>query len=117
MRCPCLTGLPYDECCGRFHGGSPAPTAEALMRSRFTAFALGNAEYLLATWHPSTRPTDLQLDADTRWYRLDILSTSGGGPLEKAGTVEFEAFYRGGSQRELSSFLKEAGRWFYLGSG
>lgn len=84
------------------------------MRSRYSAFAIGNAAYLLETWHPSTRPATMELDADTRWYRLDILATSRGGPLDTTGTVEFEAFYRGGSQRELSSFVRERGRWFYL---
>ncbi len=84
------------------------------MRSRFSAFAVGNAAYLLETWHPSTRPSHVELDEDTRWYRLDILGTTRGGPLDTSGTVEFEAFYRGGSQRELSSFVKERGRWFYL---
>jgi len=84
------------------------------MRSRFSAFATGNADYLIETWHPSTRPAALELDAETRWYRLDIIATSRGGPLDSTGTVEFEAFYRGGSQRELSSFVREGGRWFYL---
>ena len=84
------------------------------MRSRYSAFATGNADYLLETWHPSTRPKGMQLDADTRWYRLDILATARGGPLDTTGIVEFEAFYRGGSQRELSSFVRERGRWFYL---
>jgi len=87
------------------------------MRSRFSAFAIGDAEYLLATWHPSTRPTSLELDADTRWYRLDILDRVAGGPLDSAGVVEFEAFYRGkerGSQRERSSFVREQGRWLYV---
>ena len=114
MRCPCLSGLPYDECCGRFHEGAAAPTAEALMRSRYSAYATGNIDYILSTWHPSTRPADRSLDDSIRWYRLDILSTSKGGPLDSTGTVEFEAFYRGGSQRELSSFVREAGRWYYL---
>lgn len=84
------------------------------MRSRYSAFATGNAEYLLATWHPSTRPGELELDADTRWYRLDILATAKGAPLDREGVVEFEAFYRGGSQRERSSFVREGGRWYYL---
>lgn len=114
MRCPCLSGLPIDECCGRFLSGASAPTAEALMRSRYTAFATGDADYLLATWHPSTRPSSLQLDETVRWYRLDILATSKGSPLDSSGIVEFEAFYRGGSQRERSSFTREGGRWFYL---
>ena len=83
------------------------------MRSRYSAYATGNAAYLLATWHPSTRPAGLH-PGDTRWYRLDILGTTKGGPLDRTGTVEFEAFYRGGSQHENSSFVREQGRWFYL---
>ena len=117
MPCPCLSGLPYAECCGRFHTGIAAPTAEALMRSRYSAFAIGDAAYLLATWHPSTRPDDLELDESIRWYRLDIIDRVGGGPLDVAGIVEFEAFYKGserGSQRERSSFVREDGRWFYV---
>ena len=113
MRCPCLSGLPYDECCGRLHAGAAAPTAEALMRSRYSAYATGNAGYLLDTWHATTRPASLELD-DTRWYRLDILGSTKGGPLDHVGTVEFEAFYRGGSQHENSSFVREQGRWFYV---
>ena len=84
------------------------------MRSRYSAFATGNAGYLLETWHASTRPATMELDDERRWYRLDILTTTRGGPLDTTGTVEFEAFYRGGSQHELSSFVREQGRWFYL---
>jgi SEC-C motif domain protein len=73
-----------------------------------------NSDYLLATWHPSTRPATLQLDAELRWYRLDILGTKQGAPLDATGTVEFEAFYRGGSYREKSQFVREHGRWLYL---
>ncbi len=118
-RCPCLSGLTYDDCCGRLHSGAAvAQTAEQLMRSRFSAFAVDDADYLSATWHPSTRPTELELDADRRWYRLDILATSGGSPFERTGTVEFEAYYRSpggaGSQHEVSRFVREDGRWFYL---
>jgi SEC-C motif-containing protein len=118
VRCPCLSGLSYDECCEHFHSGATALTAEALMRSRFSAFALGLPTYLLETWHASTRPRSLELDGDIQWYRLDILSRSSGTPHDATGSVEFEAFYRGvhsGSQRERSSFVKERGRWFYLG--
>ena len=80
-RCPCLSGAPYGECCGPFHAGlAVAPTAEQLMRSRFSAFAVGDPAYLLATWHPSTRPSRLELDDSLRWYRLDILSRSAGRP-------------------------------------
>ena len=88
------------------------------MRSRFAAFSLGDADYLRSTWHPSTRPAELELDDGIRWYRLDILDRHAGGPLDRTGTVEFEAFYRGverGSQRERSAFVREGGRWFYVG--
>ena len=118
-RCPCLPALPYGECCGPLHAGSsPAPTAERLMRSRFSAFAVGDPGYLLATWHPSTRPSTLTLDDDVRWTRLDILGRSRGGMLDNEGTVEFEAHYRApdgpGSQRENSRFVRESGAWVYL---
>lgn len=118
-RCPCLSGETYGNCCGRFHSGSAsAPTAEALMRSRYSAFAVGNAPYLLATWHPDHRPDQLDLDPELEWRRLDILATSGGGPLDSTGTVEFTAHYRQdgqrGSQHELSRFVRENGQWLYL---
>ncbi|MGX5680538.1 YchJ family protein [Schumannella luteola] len=119
MRCPCGTGLPYDECCGPIHRHeAAAPTAERLMRSRFSAFALDDAAWLLESWHPSTRPPSLELDADLRWYRLDILSRSRGGMLDTEGIVEFEAHYRSpdgpGAQRESSRFLRENGLWVYV---
>ncbi len=118
MRCPCLSGSPFDECCGPLHSGAAvAPTAERLMRSRFSAFALGDAAYLLASWHPSTRPVTLELDDDLRWYRLDILSTTRGGFADTTGTVEFDAWYRGspaGVLHEVSRFVREHGRWWYL---
>ena len=119
-RCPCLIGLPYGECCGRLHAGETAATAEALMRSRYSAFAVGDTDYLLASVHPSTRPDSLELDEDLRWYRLDIVDRVAGGPLDSEGIVEFEAYYRGadrGSQRERSRFVREDGRWFYLSEG
>lgn len=88
------------------------------MRSRYCAFALGNADYLLASWHPSTRPTTLDLDPDVRWYRLDILGRTRGGMLDTEGTVEFVASYRSpdgpGSQHENSTFVRENGRWYFV---
>src|SRR3712207_6007800 len=94
-RCPCGTGLPYAECCGRLHEGmAVAATAEQLMRSRYSAFAVGDPAYLLATWHPSTRPRELTVDPAVRWTGLDVLGTSGGGLFEAEGTVEFRAWYR-----------------------
>lgn len=118
-RCPCLSGQPYDECCGRFHRGEAgAPTAELLMRSRFSAFAVGDVAYLRRTWDPATRPRELTLDDDLRWYRLDVLATARGGVLDTAGTVEFRAFYRApggaGVQHEVSRFVRSHGDWVYL---
>ena len=118
-RCPCLRGQAYDDCCGRFHRGeSTAPTAELLMRSRFSAFALHDVGYLERTWHPTTRPRRLVLDDDVRWYRLDVLAAAGGGPDDVAGTVEFRAFYRAtdgaGAQHEVSRFVRQGGAWVYL---
>lgn len=118
-RCPCLSGLTYDACCGRLHdGAASAQTAEQLMRSRFSAFAVGRSDYLLQTWHPTTRPATLELDDELRWYRLDILATREGGPFDTTGVVEFEAFYRSpagaGSQHEISRFRRDGGHWFYV---
>lgn len=88
------------------------------MRSRFSAFAVGDAAYLLSTWHPSTRPATLELDASMRWYRLDILCTERGGPLDRDGVVAFDARYRSpdghGVQHEVSAFRRDRGRWFYV---
>jgi SEC-C motif-containing protein len=88
------------------------------MRSRFSAFAVGDAAYLLRTWHPSTRPAQLTLDPELRWYRLDILATSRGGMLDTDGTVEFRAHYRSpdgaGSQHETSRFARNSGAWVYV---
>lgn len=118
-RCPCLSGETYGNCCGPLHRGeAQASTATRLMRSRYSAFAVGDAAYLLDTWHAATRPSALDLDPTVRWYRLDILGSRGGGVLDTTGTVEFEAHYRAGSegasQRESSRFERVAGRWLYV---
>ena len=90
------------------------------MRSRYSAFALLDAPYLLATWHPSTRPASLELDPDQRWSGLRVVSAStGGGVFAPEGTVEFVATYHspeGPAQvHEVSRFVQDAGRWVYLG--
>jgi SEC-C motif-containing protein len=98
-----------------------APTAERLMRSRFSAFAVGDGSYLLATWHPRTRPDSLGLDPDVEWRRLEILDVTAGGADDAEGTVEFVAHYwdvsgrRRGQQHENSAFVREDGQWFYVG--
>jgi SEC-C motif-containing protein len=92
MRCPCRKkseAVAYDECCAPFHAGTAVPpTAEALMRSRYAAFALGDAAYLKATWHASTRPERLDLDPTQEWLALKIrgMETS-----RYDATVTFEA--------------------------
>jgi len=119
-RCPCHSGEVFGACCGRFLGGAAdAPTAEQLMRSRYSAFVVGDAAYLLATWHPSTRPGELELDPAMRWFRLDVERRERGGPLDRDGIVEFTAYYRHdgqrGEQHEASAFGREGGRWSYVG--
>ncbi|SCL31210.1 SEC-C motif-containing protein [Micromonospora rhizosphaerae] len=119
LPCPCGSGLPYAQCCGPLHRGeSTAATAEALMRSRFSAFAVGDADYLLRSWHSSTRPARLRLDPGQRWTGLEILGTDRGGLFDTAGTVRFRAHYREagrpGVQEEHSRFVREDGRWVYL---
>jgi SEC-C motif domain protein len=117
--CPCGLPEPYDSCCGRFHRGEAAPTAERLMRSRYAAFAVGDAAYLQQTWHPSTRPRTLRLESEDRWTRLEVLGSTGGGLLEQSATVEFRAHHtrdgRTGVVEENSRFVREGGRWSYLG--
>lgn len=120
-RCPCGSGDTYGACCGPLLAGDrPAPTAEALMRSRYTAFAVGDAGYLRATWHPRTRPSSLDLDDDLRWQRLTVLATHAGGPFDDGGEVEFVAQHRSaatgerGRLHEVSRFVREGGRWFYV---
>lgn len=118
--CPCGATQGYDACCGRFHRGeAEASTAEQLMRSRYAAFARGDAAYLLATWHPSTRPRRVRFDPDRRWVGLDLLATSGGGLLDAEGTVEFVAHHQRGDRRaelhEVSLFVRDDRRWRYLG--
>ena len=88
------------------------------MRSRYSAYAVGDPDYLLRTWHPDTRPSELTLDPEVRWYRLDILATRRGGMLDADGTVEFRAHYKSpdgaGSQHEVSRFARHSGAWVYV---
>jgi SEC-C motif domain protein len=117
--CPCGSGLPYADCCGRLHDGTAtAATAEQLMRSRYSAFAVGDPAYLQRTWHSSTRPGAVDLDPRIRWIGLEVLRTTGGGLLAAEGTVEFRAHHvaggREGAQHENSRFSREGGQWRYV---
>jgi SEC-C motif domain protein len=117
--CPCGSGVPYDRCCGALHRGEAvASSAERLMRSRYSAHARRLEDYLLATWHPATRPTSLSLDPSVEWLRLTVLRSSGGQEGDRDGEVEFTAHYRehGRAARlhERSRFTRRGGRWLYL---
>ncbi len=118
---PCPCGLPqsYADCCGRYtDGNTPAPNAVALMRSRYTAYTLGLEPYLLATWHPSTRPAALELDAEPRrkWLGLQVKCHRESGATH--AEVEFVARHKIGGRawrlHENSRFVREEGQWYYL---
>ncbi|MCA2219393.1 YchJ family protein [Jidongwangia harbinensis] len=118
-RCPCGLGTAYSECCGPAHAGRAPATAEALMRSRYSAFVRDDAAYVLNSWHPDTRPADVEPDPNLRWVGLDVLRSSGGGLFDAEGTVEFRAHYRDhgrpGEMHEQSRFLRHNGTWVYWG--
>ena len=111
--------LAYADCCGRYidhWADAPAPDAESLMRSRYTAFVRERADYLRATWHASTRPATLDFDAGAKWLGLDVrrYATTDADHAE----VEFVARYRVAGRavrlHETSRFVREGGRWFYV---
>ena len=118
MNCPCGKPLAYEDCCGRYHAGTPAPDAEALMRSRYSAYVLGLEPYLLSTWHPTTRPDSLGLTTDPapKWLGLEVKRHEPTGP--DSAIVEFVARYKVGGRahrlHESSRFVREDGRWFYV---
>lgn len=119
MRCPCrktTETTPYAACCAPYHRGDRVPdTAEALMRSRYAAFVLENADYLLATWHPSTRPASIDFTPGQQWLSLKVEAADTDGDR---ATVTFTARSRigGASQvlHETSRFVREDGRWLYV---
>ena len=116
--CPCGSGRAYAACCGPQHDGEPAATAEALMRSRYTAYVLGRSDHVFRTWHPRTRPEDVSPDPGTTWLGLEVLRTVDGGAGDEAGVVEFVARFRGqrgaGAIHETSRFERRRGRWVYV---
>jgi SEC-C motif-containing protein len=126
-RQPCFCGrldargrpLAFAACCGRWladFDASPAPDAEALMRSRYCAFVLQDADYLLATWHAGTRPGELSFEPGAKWLGLDV---RGHSVIDADhAEVEFIARYRQGGRavrlHERSRFVREEGRWYYV---
>jgi SEC-C motif-containing protein len=116
--CPCGSGKSLADCCGPWHAGlalgKHAPTPEALMRSRYSAYVLSRVDYLTATWHPSTAPGDLELQP-VKWLGLEVRHAQANGDV---GVVEFVARCKvsGRAERmhELSRFVREHGRWYYI---
>lgn len=108
------------DCCGRFIdkvAASPAPDAESLMRSRYSAFVLERADYLLATWHASTRPPTIEFDAGVKWLGLELRQYRLLGATH--AEVEFVARQKGAGRpalrlHERSRFVREGGRWLYV---
>lgn len=134
--CPCRSGAEFSQCCQPFiKGETPAPTAEALMRSRYSAFSEGAADYLVETQHKSTRSGRdladvLKTIRETEWVHLTILETERGQKNDTEGVVEFVAAFKGkpqslsllgapaameiGQMHERSTFVREGERWFYV---
>ncbi len=117
--CPCGSTKTYQECCQPFHNEMCLPaTAEELMRSRYSAFCLKKAGYLLNTWYPGSRPEAQDIISDSvKYLSLEILDTSAGLAQDAEGTVTFIAKFIENDQlftmEEKSSFLKQQGKWFY----
>lgn len=118
--CPCDSGALYSACCVVFHDGTAAPTAETLMRSRYSAYVLGLDDYLLQTWHAATRPVTLSLELDgdtpTKWLGLEVKQAI--IIDDHRATVAFVARYKvagkAETMHELSQFLRVDGRWYYV---
>lgn len=118
--CVCGSGLDYNNCCGPFHANTAsAPTAETLMRSRYSAYVLRNSEYLDKTWDAGKRPAKIDFSKETAiWQGLTILSSKKGGSTDNKGVVEFKAFYQQDGEdcflHEISRFIKTGSQWLYL---
>lgn len=126
--CPCGSGQSYEQCCQTYHNGQPAPTAEALMRSRFTAYALDLVDYLVATTWPAQQATlkqqqTYQQGDSTHWTRLEVIATEAGLETDSEGVVEFRAMYTTPSEpleqsyHERSDFICHNGRWYFIYPG
>jgi SEC-C motif-containing protein len=112
--CPCGSGEGYDACCGPVvRNERAADTAEELMRSRYTAYVLGDVDHVFRSWHPSTRPDRLDDLPQVEWLGLEVLETVEGGPDDDHGVVEFRARHNAGVLHERSRFGRRAGRWVY----
>ncbi|MBZ9749255.1 hypothetical protein K7W42_00100 [Deinococcus sp. HMF7604] len=110
--CPCGSSRSYAHCCSPLHAGAPAPSPEALMRSRYSAYALGDAAYVLRTWHPDTRPDTLNLQGGTRYVGLRVHSAQG-NEVDFTAQLKLEGGERY-SFRERSLFRQDGEQWLYL---
>lgn len=116
LLCPCGDSQNYVDCCEPYHlNQAVAPAPEVLMRSRYSAFVLKLTDYLLASWHPDTRPATLDLADSPEWTGLQVLSS---GEEGDRGQVHFRAVYRVvggfGYLEEHSDFIRENGQWYYV---
>lgn len=116
--CPCQSGEPYSVCCQPHHLGAPVESPEALMRSRYSAFAMGLADYIHESWHPETRPAqrpNASAETSEQWKGLKVLSSEADAQY---GYVHFCATCRDQGRwyvlEERSRFVCEGGRWYYL---
>ncbi|MCF6324732.1 MAG: YchJ family protein [Gammaproteobacteria bacterium] len=119
--CPCDSGSQFMDCCGQYIKDEIiAPTAEKLMRSRYSAYTLNDRHYLSSTWHATTRPArlDLNQESQSSWLGLKICNIRAGDATDSNGTVEFIARYQTEEVtkviHEISYFVKEDERWFYV---
>ena len=115
--CPCGSGAVYSDCCGPLHRGVPAGRAEQLMRARYAAYVLHDNAFIVASWHPTTRPAMLETEPDpqTRWLGLEVKRHA---ESSETATVEFVARFKNGGRaqrlHEVSRFVREAGLWWYV---
>jgi SEC-C motif-containing protein len=117
--CACGSGVPYASCCGPLHDNRvQARTAEQLMRSRYAAYALGRLDHVFRTWHPRTRPVEVEPNPGLTWTGLTIDDVQDGQQGQDSGVVVFTAAYRTptgpGLLHEHSRFARRAGRWYYV---
>ena len=118
--CPCGAGQSYTDHCGKVHlgGAGLGTSAEQLMRARYSAYVMHDEGFLLSSWHPDTRPAEVEFDEGLEWLGLEVVATEAGTAFDNDGIVEFTArFRRGGEHLELherSSFVRLDGRWMYV---
>jgi SEC-C motif-containing protein len=119
LPCPCGSKKTCAQCCAPLHEGTAARDAEALMRSRYSAYALGLSEYIQRSWHHSTRPASIDVENEKekpRWIGLQIKRHE---PIDTDhARVEFIARYKVNGRafvlHEISRFVREGGHWFYV---